>query len=164
MVTVVKVVILLISSYACNKETLQGVPTRLIADNAPLYCSNAIAKYLADMFISLWQCKAKYQHQNYMERRWQVVKRYTNRLSDCSGAPSPMWFYAMILVMICLNNMVDLNLACGTQSPIAFSTGMPLTPKRFYVLKPSTYNFFITVNKKSAFRYFFLKYVLFLVQ
>jgi hypothetical protein len=34
-----------------------------------------------------------------------------------------MWFYAMLLVIFCLNNIVDPNLACGTQSPIAFSTG-----------------------------------------
>ena len=29
----------------------------------------------------------------------------------------------MLLVIFCLNNIVDPNLACGTQSPIAFSTG-----------------------------------------
>jgi hypothetical protein len=85
-----------------QQNITRGVPTRLVADNAPLYRSNAIAQYLGDMFISLWQCEAKYQHQNYMERRWQVVKRYTNRLIDRSGAPDVMWLYAMLLVMFCL--------------------------------------------------------------
>jgi hypothetical protein len=33
-----------------------------------------------------------------------------------------MWLYAMLLVMFCLNNLVDPNLAGGTQLPIAFST------------------------------------------
>ena len=75
------------------------------------------------MFISLWQCEAKYQHQNYMENRWQVVKRYTNRVLDRSGAPEVMWLYAMLLVIFCLNNPVDPNLANGSQSAIAFSTG-----------------------------------------
>jgi hypothetical protein len=58
-----------------------------------------------------------------MENRWQVVKRYTNRVLDRSGAPAIMWLYAMLLVIFCINNIVDPNLACGTQSPIAFSTG-----------------------------------------
>ena len=34
-----------------------------------------------------------------------------------------MWLYALLLVIFCLNNIVDPNLACGTQLPIAFSTG-----------------------------------------
>ena len=34
-----------------------------------------------------------------------------------------MWLYAMLLVMFCFNKFFDPNLACGTQSPIAFSTG-----------------------------------------
>ena len=50
-----------------QRNITQGAPTRLIANNAPFYCSNAIAKYLGDMFISRWQYEAKYQHQNYME-------------------------------------------------------------------------------------------------
>ena len=106
-----------------QRNITRGVPSRLIADNAPLYRGSAITKYLNDMHVSLWQCEAKYQHQNYMERRWQVVKRYTNRVLDRSGAPATMWFYAMLLVIFCLNNIVDPNLACGTQSPLAFSTG-----------------------------------------
>ena len=36
------------------------VPTKLVADNAPMYRGSSIAKYLLDMFISLWQCKSRY--------------------------------------------------------------------------------------------------------
>jgi len=50
------------------------------------------------------------------------VKRYTNRVLDRSGAPTVMWLFALLLVIFCLNNIVDSNLACGTQSPIDFST------------------------------------------
>ena len=32
-----------------------------------------------------------------------------------------MWLYALLLVTFCLYNIVDPNLACGTQSPISFS-------------------------------------------
>ena len=65
-----------------TKEYYQRCTVQLIADNAPLYQSSAITKYLSDMHVSLWQCEAKYQHQNYMERHWQVVKRYTNQVLD----------------------------------------------------------------------------------
>ena len=45
-----------------TKEYYQ-TPSQLIADdNAPLYQSSAITKYLSDMHVSLWQCEAKYQH------------------------------------------------------------------------------------------------------
>ena len=70
----------LLDGYACKtghsadflqamqqRNITRGVPSRLIADNAPLYRGSAITKYLNDMHISLWQCEAKYQHQNYME-------------------------------------------------------------------------------------------------
>ena len=50
-----------------QRNIARGVPSRLIANNAPLYRNSAITKYLNDMFISLWQCEAKYQHQNYIE-------------------------------------------------------------------------------------------------
>ena len=56
----------------------RGVPTKLVADNAPMYRGSSIAKYLLDMFMSLWQCESKHQHQNLAERRWNVVKQFTN--------------------------------------------------------------------------------------
>ena len=77
----------------------RGVPTKLVADNAPMYRGSSIAKYLLDMFISLWQCESKHQHQNLAERRWNVVKRFTNRTLDRSGAPPGMWLFAMLLVI-----------------------------------------------------------------
>ena len=106
-----------------QQNITRGVPSRLIADNAPLYQGSTITKYLSNIHISLWQCEAKYQHQNYMGCCWQVVKRYTNYVLDRSGAPATMWLYAMLLVIFCLNNIVDQNLACRTESPIVFSTG-----------------------------------------
>ena len=68
----------------------RSATTKLVADNAPLYQSNSITRYLLDMFISLWQCESKKQHQNIDERRWNVGKRYTNRTLDRSGAPPGM--------------------------------------------------------------------------
>ncbi len=96
---------------------------KLVADNAPMYRGSSIAKYLLDMFMSLWQCESKHQHQNLAERRWNVVKRFTNRTLDRSGAPPGFWLFAMLLVIFCLNHMVDPSLADGTQTPLGYATG-----------------------------------------
>ena len=42
----------------------RGVPTKLIADNVPMYRGWNVAKYLRDLVVSMWQCKTKYQNQN----------------------------------------------------------------------------------------------------
>ena len=44
-----------------------GAPTKLIADDAPLYRGWKITKYFCDTWISPWQCEAKHQHQNFAE-------------------------------------------------------------------------------------------------
>ena len=61
------------------------VPTKLIADNAPMYRSWNIAKYLQELVISMWQCETKYQNQNPAENQYQIVKRHTDRTMDRFG-------------------------------------------------------------------------------
>ncbi len=115
----------------------RGVPTKLVADNAPLYCSKSIAKYLLELRISLFQCERKKQYQNKVERCWQVAKRYTNRLQDRTKAPNIMWLYALLFVIFCLNHMVDPVLAGGTQTPAGYASNTvtdirPLLPFAFW--------------------------------
>ena len=38
----------------------RGVPTKLIADNAPMYRGWNVVKYCRDLFLSIWQCETKY--------------------------------------------------------------------------------------------------------
>ena len=38
----------------------KGVPTKLIADNTPIYRGWNVAKYLRDLVVSMWQCETKY--------------------------------------------------------------------------------------------------------
>ena len=52
-----------------------GVPTKLIADNAPMYRGWNVAKYLRDLVISMWQCATEYQNQNPAKNRYHTVKR-----------------------------------------------------------------------------------------
>ena len=42
----------------------RGVPTKLIAANAPMYRGWNVTKYLRDLVVSMWQCETKYQNQN----------------------------------------------------------------------------------------------------
>ena len=37
----------------------RGVPTKLIANNAPMYRGWNITKYLRELVVSIWQCKTK---------------------------------------------------------------------------------------------------------
>ena len=60
----------------------RGVPTKVIAVNAPMYRGWNVTKYLRDLVISMWQCKTKHQNQNPVENRYQTVKRHTDRTMD----------------------------------------------------------------------------------
>ena len=41
-----------------------GVPTKLIVDNASMYRGWNVTKYLRDLVVSMWQYETKYQNQN----------------------------------------------------------------------------------------------------
>jgi hypothetical protein len=126
---------------ACFQDRVRsrGAPTRLIADNAPMYRGWRVTRYLRDTWTSLWQAEAKYQHQNYAENRYQLVKRYTNKVMDRSGCPSNLWFYAMCYVIFCLNHSIDLNLCDGTKTPFTLASGLisDISPLHaFYFYQP----------------------------
>ena len=74
----------------------RSVPTKLIADNAPMYIGWELTKYLRDLFLPLWQCETKHQHQNPAENRYETVKCHTNRTMGRSGTPpaacSYVWY------------------------------------------------------------------------
>ena len=48
----------------------RGVPIKLVANNAPMYRSWNVTKYLRDLVVSMWQCKTKYQNQNPAENQY----------------------------------------------------------------------------------------------
>ena len=79
----------------------RGVPTKLIADNAPMYRGWNITKYLRDLVVSIWQCETKYQNQNPVENRYQTVKRHADRTMDRSGAPGASWFLCLVYIYLC---------------------------------------------------------------
>ena len=85
----------------------RGVPTKLIADNAPMYRGCNITKFLRDLVVSIWQCETKYQNQNLVENQYQTVKRHTDRTIGRSGSPKAAWFLCLVSIYLCLNNCVD---------------------------------------------------------
>ena len=100
----------------------RGVPTKLVADNAPMYRGWKVTQYLRDIITSLWQCETKHQHQNLIENRYTTIKRHTNRTMYRSGCPATAWFLCLIYVFFCLNNCVDPNLGDGTKSPLMIAS------------------------------------------
>ena len=70
-----------------NRVRTRGVPTKLIADNVPMYRGWKVTKYLRDIITPLWQCETKHQHQTPAENRYETFKRHINRAMDRSGAP-----------------------------------------------------------------------------
>ena len=73
----------------------RGVPTKLIADNAPMYRGWNVTKYL-DHAVSMCQCETKYQNQNLAENRYQTVKRHTNRTMGRNRAPGSAWILCLV--------------------------------------------------------------------
>ena len=95
---------------------------KLVGNAAPVYKSWPLMRYLHDIFIPQWQCKTHYQHQNPAERRFEVVKRLTNRTLAKYNVPSKFWLLCMTYAAFVLNHTVDLNLAGDTMTPYTMAT------------------------------------------
>lgn len=99
----------------------RGAMTKLISDSARVETSNKVQGILRNLMISDWQSEPHQQHQNPAEWQYQVVKRLTNNLLDCSGAPGSLWFLAMSHVCLLLNYTV--NETIGNAIPLSILTG-----------------------------------------
>ena len=138
----------------------RGVPTKLIADNCPMYRGWRVARYLRDLVVSIWQCETKHQNQNPAENRYQTVKRHTDRTMDRSGAPAAAWFLCLVYICLCLNNCVDPSLGDGTKSPIMMACfahndiSMLLNfyfwQPVYYLLDPTEQSFGVQSKEKRA--------------
>jgi hypothetical protein len=65
----------------------RGAPHKLISDSAQVIVSNKVQDILRTLCIKSWQSEPYQQHQNAAERRYQTIKRATNRLLDRTGVP-----------------------------------------------------------------------------
>ena len=66
----------------------RGAMEKLITDRAQSEISTKVKDILRHYIISDWQSEPHYQHQNIAERRYQDIKKRTNKILDWSGAPN----------------------------------------------------------------------------
>ena len=85
----------------------RGAPHKLISDRAQVEISKRVLGILRALFIDDWQSEPRQQHQNYAERRFQVLKRATNRILERTGAPAYTWLLCLQYVCYLLNHVYD---------------------------------------------------------
>ena len=54
--------------------------SKLISDSAQVEISNRVLDILRNYVIEDWQSEPYHEHQNPAERRYQIIKAYTNKL------------------------------------------------------------------------------------
>ena len=113
----------------------RGAMDKLISDRASSEISNRVKDLLRAYRISDYQSEPKHQHQNFAERRYQTVKRFTNKVLDRSGAPANCWLLAVLYVIFILNRIATESLDWRT--PLEKLTGE--TPDISPILKYEFY-------------------------
>ena len=85
-----------------------GAPFHMRSDNAQMETSKKWKETYRRYNISSGTTEPHHPQQNYpAERKIQDYKKGTNRLLDRTGAPSHLWFYALLLWVGLLNILVD---------------------------------------------------------
>jgi hypothetical protein len=88
----------------------RGAPHKLISDSAQVIVSNKVQDILRTLCIKSWQSEPYQQHQNAAERRYQTIKRATNRILDRTGAPPNTWLLCLKYVCYLLNHTYNDNI------------------------------------------------------
>src|SRR6056300_1992305 len=99
----------------------RGAPNKLVNDSAKAEISQAVKDYLQWLVIDDWQSEPHRQHQNPAERRYQDIKRLTNRLLDRTGAPPECWLLALSYASFVYNHTAVKSL--NWKTPIEMLTG-----------------------------------------
>jgi hypothetical protein len=94
---------------------------KLISDRAQTVTSNKVRDILRNYMIDDWQGEPYHEHQNPAERRYQTIKKYTNKVLNCTGAPACAWLLALLYICYLLNHMASETL--NWQTPLYTLTG-----------------------------------------
>ena len=86
-----------------------GAPLGLKSDNARSETGSRMHDLFRMYAIRDKQSEPHYEHQNPVERRIQDVKRMTNNIMDCTGAPDRIWLLCTLFVLSLLNVIVNPN-------------------------------------------------------
>ena len=87
-----------------------GAPYHMRTDNAQMETGKKWKEIFRKYTISSSTTEPHHPWQNRSERRIQDFKKGTNRILDRTGAPSNLWFYALLLWVGLLNVIYDPNL------------------------------------------------------
>jgi hypothetical protein len=83
----------------------RGAMDLLISDRAQVEISKKVQDVLRHYCIDDWQSEPHQQHQNYAERRIQILLRNTNHVLNVSRCPPEFWLFGMKYVIFILNRM-----------------------------------------------------------
>ena len=81
----------------------RGAMTTLISDRARAEISKKVVDILRSFMIDDWQSEPHHQEQNYCERMYQELKKFTNWVLNRSGAPSAAWLLVFQYVVFIMN-------------------------------------------------------------
>ena len=89
--------------------TKVGAPRHIVSDNAQMERSKAWKEVLRKYTISSSTTEPYHSWHNQAERRIQDIKKGTIRILDRTGAPSYLWYYALLLWTGILRVLSDSN-------------------------------------------------------
>ena len=99
-----------------------GAMDKLVSDRAQVEISNRVQDILRAYGIASWQSEPNQQHQNPAERHYQIVKRFTNTILNCTAAPEFAWLLCVQYVCYVLNSdKISTSLALGSLHKIRVS-------------------------------------------
>ena len=83
----------------------RGAMDKLISDRAQVEISKKVNDILRNYCIDDWQSEPHHQHQNFAERRYQMVKAYVNNIMNRTGANASGWLLCLEYVCFLLNHL-----------------------------------------------------------
>ena len=112
---------------------------KFISDHAQYEFINCKPIIIQVIFIDYCQSEPHYQHQNFYDLRYQIVKRFINTILGPTGAPDYMWLLDLIYVLFLLNHThaAGINVIPTTKATVYISDISPLL--HFYFWKPVNY-------------------------
>jgi hypothetical protein len=83
----------------------RGAPNALFSDNAKAQIGHSVQEILPMYAIKDFQCEPYHQHQNPVERQIQEVKKLSNQMLDCTGAPPNLWILRILFIVCPINHL-----------------------------------------------------------
>ena len=85
----------------------RGAMDTLISDGGKYEISKRVTDLLRSLFIQDYQSEPYHQHQNKVENRFGLAKRYTNTVMNTSGCPAFCWLLCLQYICVVLNHLAS---------------------------------------------------------